>query len=96
MDLESLNKLIEEKVNPVLGQHFGACEATEIKDGVVYVKMTGACGQCPSAQDTIESVVKEIIMQELKEVKDVVLDDSVSEDLLNMAREILSLRRKPE
>lgn len=96
MDLESLNKLIEEKVNPVLGQHFGACEATEIKDGVVYVKMTGACGQCPSAQDTIESVVKEIIMQELKEVKDVVLDDSVSEDLLNMARQILSLRRKPE
>lgn len=94
MDIDSLNKIIKEKVNPILGQHFGACEATEIKDGVVFIKMTGACGQCPSAQDTIEMVVKEIIMNEVEDVKDVVLDDSVSEGLLKMAREILERRKK--
>ena len=39
---------------------------------------------------TLESVVKEILMAEIPEIKDVVLDQTVSEDLLDMARMILN------
>ena len=61
--------------------------------------MVGACTSKPKeviedTKDTIEMVVKEIIMNEVEDVKDVVLDDSVSEDLLKMAREILERRKK--
>ena len=44
---------------------------------------------CPSAQSTIEDVVKSILMENIDGIKDVVLDTSVSEDLLDMARKIL-------
>ena len=59
------------------------------EDGVVYVKLTGACAGCPSAQETLEEVVKNFVMGGVDGVKDVVLDSSVSEDLLDMARKIL-------
>jgi Fe-S cluster biogenesis protein NfuA len=81
--------VLEEKVNPVLADHFGGAELTGYEDGVVYVKLTGACGSCPSAQYTVEDVVKAEIMGALPEVTDVVLDLSVSEDLIGMARKIL-------
>ena len=54
------------------------------------MRLTGACASCPSAQQTIEDVVKSVVTGELDEVKDVILDTSVSEDLLDMARKILN------
>jgi len=53
------------------------------------VRLTGACGSCPSAQYTLEDVVKTILMEELPELRDVVLDTSVSDDLIDMAKKIL-------
>ena len=90
MTIDEISRVLEEKVNPKLAEHYGGALVTGWEDGVVYVKMTGACGQCPSAQDTIESVVKEILMSELPEVKDVVLDTSVSQELIDMAKKILN------
>ena len=88
--VEKIKRIIEEKVNPLLAAHYGGTEITALEDGILYIRMTGACGQCPSAQDTIENVVKQIIMSEAPEVKDVVLDTSVSEDLISMAKKILN------
>lgn len=86
---EKISKVLSEKVDPVLASHFGGIKLTTFKDGIAYVKMTGECSTCPSAQFTIEDVVKDIVMQEVPEVKDIVLDLSVGEDLLDMARKIL-------
>ena len=84
-----IRKILEEKVDPVLSEHFGGSMLTKYEDGVAYVKHTGACSSCPSAQETLEDVVKDFVMGGVPEVKDVVLDTSVSEDLLDMARKIL-------
>ena len=84
-----IRKVLEEKVDPVLSEHFGGAQLTKVEDGIAYVKMTGACASCPSAQETLEDVIKEFVMGGVPEVKDVVLDDSVSEDRLDMARKIL-------
>ena len=43
-----------------------------------------------SSSETLENVVKESILQAIPEVKDVRLDDTVSEDLLDIARKILN------
>ena len=86
---DDIRKILKEKVDPVLAEHFGGSELTGLEDGVAYVRLTGACASCPSAQDTIEDVVKNFVMGGVPEVKDVVLDTSVSEDLLDMARQIL-------
>jgi Fe-S cluster biogenesis protein NfuA len=85
-----VKKIIKENVNPILEQHFGASELSAYEDCVVYVRMTGACGSCPSAQSSVEDIVKAEIMARMPEIKDVILDTSVSEDLLDMARKILN------
>jgi Thioredoxin-like proteins and domains len=87
---EKIRKILTEKVDPLLASHFGGVVLTAFEDGIAYVKLTGSCSTCPSAQYTIEDVVKEIVLGEIPEVTDVVLDTSVSEDLLDMARKILN------
>jgi len=90
MDMEEkIRKVLVEKVDPLLASHFGGVVLTAFEDGVAYVKLTGSCSTCPSAQYTIEDVVKNVVLEELPEVKDVVLDTSVSEELMDMARRLL-------
>lgn len=86
---EAVRKVLREQVDPVLAQHFGGSELTKIQDGVAYVKLTGACASCPSAQETIEEIVRNYVCADVEGITDVVLDNSVSDDLLDMARKIL-------
>ena len=90
---EKIKKVLAEKVNPLLEAHFGGVVLTAFENGIAYVKLTGSCSTCPSAQYTIEDVVKGIVLEEISEVEDVVLDTSVSSDLLDMARKILNKDR---
>jgi Fe-S cluster biogenesis protein NfuA len=87
---ERIEKVLTEKVNPVLAAHYGAAELSAYENGVAYVRLTGACGTCPSAQFTIEDVVRAEIVAAVPEVEDVVLDTSVSQDLIDMAKKILN------
>lgn len=87
---EKIKKLLEEKVNPLLAQHFGAAELTGLENNVAKVRMLGACGSCPSAQFTLEDVIKGALMDELPALEDVILDTSVSDDLIDMAKKILN------
>ncbi|MEG0292090.1 MAG: NifU family protein [Anaerovoracaceae bacterium] len=87
---EDISKTLKEKVDPVLEKHYGGAILTGFEDGVATVKMTGACATCPSAQDTINDVIKEILCSEHDEIKDVAMDTSVDEELLNFAKELLN------
>jgi len=86
---EKIQKVLNEKVNPLLEEHYGGANLVEFKDGIAKVRLTGACSTCPSAQNTIEDVVKQIVMADCEGVEDVILDTSIGEDLLDMARKIL-------
>jgi len=86
---EKIRKVLEEKVNPLLESHYGGAVLVGYENNIAKVRLTGACSSCPSAQYTIEDVVKEILISEIPEVEDVILDTSVSADLLDMARKIL-------
>lgn len=84
-----IQEVLKGKIDPILEEHFGGASLSGFEDGIVKVRMTGACGSCPSAQYTVEDVVKQILMEEIPEIKDVVLDTSVSDDLLDMARKLM-------
>lgn len=86
---ERINKVIKEMVNPILGEHSGGCVMTNFEDDVVTVRLVGGCSGCPSAQITTEEIVKEIVMENIPEVKDVKLDTSVSDELIEMARKLM-------
>ncbi len=70
--------------------HGGNASITEITDdGVVYVRLYGACADCPSASQTAEYAIRQVLLAKFPELTDVVIDQSVSQDLIDQARAIL-------
>lgn len=63
------------KVRPQLQADGGDVELVDVtEDGVVYVKLTGACGGCPMASMTLKMGIERILKQIVPEVKSVEAD----------------------
>ena len=61
------------KIRPSLQADGGGVELVEVtNDGVVKVKLTGACGGCPMSQITLKSGIEKVIREEVPEVKEVI------------------------
>jgi Fe-S cluster biogenesis protein NfuA len=60
------------RVRPALQADGGDVELVEVKDGVVSVRLTGACGGCPMATMTLKNGIERIIREEVPEVEEVV------------------------
>ena len=60
------------KVRPHLKADGGDVELVDVSDdGVVKVRLKGACGSCPMAAMTFQQGVARIVKQEVPEVKDI-------------------------
>ena len=59
-------------VRPVLQADGGDVELVDMKDGVVTVRLTGACGGCPMATMTLRHGVERAIREFVPEIKAVV------------------------
>ena len=61
------------KIRPSLQADGGDVELIEVSsDGVVKVRLTGACQGCPLSQMTLKTAIEKVIKQEVPEVKEVV------------------------
>ncbi len=60
------------KIRPSLEADGGNVELISVKDGVVTVKLTGACAGCPMSTLTLQNGIERILKQEVPEVKQVV------------------------
>ena len=61
------------KVRPALQADGGDVELVDVSDdGVVKVKLTGACCGCPMSQMTLKAGIERILKEEVPEVKEVV------------------------
>lgn len=59
-----------EKIRPSLQADGGDVELVEVTDdGVVKVRLTGACGGCPMAQMTLKTGIEKALKEEVSEVK---------------------------
>lgn len=58
-----------EKIRDGLKAEGGDIELVDLKDGVVYVRLTGACGTCPMSTLTMKNWVEATLKRELPEVK---------------------------
>ncbi|MBI4982432.1 MAG: NifU family protein [Candidatus Omnitrophica bacterium] len=69
---EKVEKALE-KIRPMLMADGGNVELIEVTDqGVVKVKLKGACGCCPMSQMTLKMGIERILKQEVPEVKEVI------------------------
>ena len=68
---EKVEKVLD-KVRPSLMADGGNVELVDVEDGVVKVRLTGACGGCPKSQMTLKIGIERVIKQEIPEIKEVV------------------------
>ncbi len=68
---ERVEKAISE-IRPYLEADGGNIELVDVEEGVVKVKLTGACGSCPMSQMTLKRGVEARLKAQVPEVKEVV------------------------
>jgi len=62
-----------DKVRPILQRDGGDVELVDVsEDGVVSVKMQGACGNCPGAMMTIKMIIEQRLKEEVPGVTEVI------------------------
>jgi len=64
-------EVVLNKIRPSLVADGGNVELVEVKDGIVKVKLTGACAGCPMSTMTLKNGIEQILRQEIPEVKEV-------------------------
>ena len=72
--MSDTKKLVEqalEKIRPMLQRDGGDIELVEVKDGVVKVRLTGACKGCPMSQMTLKQGVEKLLLKEVPGLKEV-------------------------
>lgn len=60
-----------DKIRPALKADGGNVELVDVEDGVVKLRLTGACGGCPMSQMTLKMGIERILKKEIPEVKSV-------------------------
>ena len=60
-----------QKIRPPLKADGGDIELVDVVDGIVKVRLTGACGGCPMSQMTLKMGVEKVLKQQVPEVKSV-------------------------
>jgi Fe-S cluster biogenesis protein NfuA len=60
------------KVRPMLQRDGGDVELVEVEDGIVKVRLVGACGGCPMATLTLKRGIEAKLKEEIPDLKEVV------------------------
>jgi Fe-S cluster biogenesis protein NfuA len=72
--VEDLTQAVQQaldKIRPMLQRDGGDIELVEVTDGVVKVRLTGACKGCPMSQMTLKQGVEKLLMKEVPGLKQV-------------------------
>ncbi len=70
-----MNEKVEEALNeirPALQADGGGVDLISVVDGVVSVKLTGACGGCPMSTMTLKMGIERVLKERIPEIKEVV------------------------
>ncbi len=60
------------QIRPMLEADGGGVELVDFKEGVVTVRLLGACGGCPMSTMTLKGGIERILKEQMSEVKEVV------------------------
>lgn len=72
--MEDQKKAVEQaltKIRPMLQRDGGDIELVDVTDGIVKVRLTGACKGCPMSQMTLKQGVEKLLMKEVPGLKQV-------------------------
>ncbi|MDD2493209.1 MAG: NifU family protein, partial [Bacilli bacterium] len=64
IEIENKVKTILDKIRPYLQRDGGDVEFVKVEDGIVYVKMLGACVGCSSIDTTLKDGIEAFLLEE--------------------------------
>jgi len=64
---EKIEKALAD-IRPSLQSDGGDVELVDVEDGIVKVRLTGACGGCPMSQMTLKQGIETYIKKEVPEI----------------------------
>ncbi|MEM2726856.1 MAG: NifU family protein [Archaeoglobaceae archaeon] len=67
-------EVVERDIKPMLMAEGGSIEVVDVneKDGIVEVRLLGACGTCPMSMITLTAFVERVLRSKIPELKKVV------------------------
>ncbi|MEE8402580.1 MAG: NifU family protein [Candidatus Hydrothermarchaeaceae archaeon] len=65
---EKIEEVLKE-IRPKLQVDGGDIEFVDFNDGIVKVKLTGACGSCPMSTMTLKFTVESILKERIPEIR---------------------------
>jgi NFU1 iron-sulfur cluster scaffold homolog, mitochondrial len=72
--IERVKQIIDNDVRPFIEMDGGTIEFIRYEENVVYVRLAGACGACPSSTLTLKGGVERAIRRRIPEVRSVEMD----------------------
>jgi Fe-S cluster biogenesis protein NfuA len=60
-----------DKLRPFLQRDGGDCELVDVEDGIVKLRLIGACGSCPSSTITLKAGIERALLEEVEGVVEV-------------------------
>lgn len=60
-----LVKEVLDKLRPFLLRDGGDCELVDVEDGIVKLRLLGACGSCPSSTITLKAGIERALLEEV-------------------------------
>ena len=69
--MESQVMEVLDKLRPFLLRDDGDCELVDVEDGIVKLRLLGACGSCPSSTITLRAGIERALMEEIPGVVEV-------------------------
>jgi Fe-S cluster biogenesis protein NfuA len=57
-----------DRIRPMLQRDGGDVELVDVRDGVVTVRLRGACAGCPMSQMTLKNGIEKFLKKEIPEV----------------------------
>ena len=68
---KEIQELLDARIRPAVAQDGGDITFERFEDGVVYLKMKGACSGCPSSTATLKSGIENMLRYYIPEVQEV-------------------------
>ncbi len=68
-----IEKTIDAEIRPFIEMDGGRIRFVELRDNIVYVELSGACGHCPASTMTLKGGVETVLKRRFPEVHSVEL-----------------------
>lgn len=68
---ERVQRVLDERINPGVATHGGAISLVDVRDNVVYLRMSGGCQGCGKASVTLTQGIRQVLKEAVPEIVDI-------------------------